>query len=531
MSAKMVVNVVRNSFLFVLLLFIIIFPQGVFGHAMLEQSIPDPDSQLDSSPTDIRLVFNERLEKELFYIKVFDGQGQSVTENPTEMSQDQKELFLPLPSLGDDIYTVTYNVISADGHPIRGSYVITVGAPSSTTDKTDQLDLANGQNSDWIQIGTFGIRIIYFLSLLLITGWIAWGVLFSLQSRVLPLSYQAWTRYLQTFYLVSLIAMAFVQMENLLPDWSLEGIKSLLFNTFTGVSLTISLLLSLIGFFILRKNRWVDAVWIILLLQAKSLSGHAMAFDPPFRTFLLDFLHLLGSSIWVGGLFYILLFWKTHQEQVIRFLPVFSRTALISMVVLTITGILSTSIFLPKVGYLLETSWGYLLLAKLSLVGLVIVVGAILRQKMKMNLMNRMGTWLKTDMILMLSIVGIVGVFTYLSPLPTNKPLDWEVRGESVHMTTHITPNSPGLNHFSVKVSLPRKDVQIKQTELFLNYEDDPEIAPIKVPLKMEPSQRDGYHFYSEGSYLPLAGNWTIEIRMMDSEDNETVYAKPITIY
>ena len=34
-----------------------------------------------------------------------------------------------------------------------------------------------------------------------------------------------------------------------------------------------------------------------------------------------------------------------------------------------------------------------------------------------------------------------------------------------------------------------------------------------------------------DGQYLPFAGNWTAEIRILDSEDNETVFSKDFIVY
>lgn len=508
---------------------ILMLPQEIFAHALLERANPQPDSQLSSSPSDITLTFNERLERELFYIKVLDSKGHPVTENPTEMSRNQKELRLSLPVLEEDFYTVSYSVLSADGHPIRGSYVICVGDPT-LTGKADLAGHGDDEHKASTPLWIFAMRIFYFLTLLLTSGWIAWGAFLSFESKDMEHSYHIWTRRFQKVYLAGLLAMITVSLGDLLTNWGLHEITAILFHTSMGLSLTLSLALSVLGFFILRRKKWVDALWVMLLLTAKSFSGHAMAFEPPIRTVLLDLVHLSAASIWTGGLCYLLLFWKSHREAIMRFLPVFSKAALISMIALTITGILSTFIFLPKLSYIGETGWGLWLLTKGAVVGLVILVGAILRHGIKKQSKEKIHIGLKVDIGLMTLIMAIVGIFTYLSPLPPNQPLYWQEMGKSSHnMIAQVTPNVPGVNHFSVNVSLTKPHLQIKHVELFLTYQDDPEIAPIKVPLKA--GLPDDQIFTSDGPYLPFAGNWKAEVRVMDSEDNETVYAKDFTIY
>jgi copper transport protein len=113
--------------LILFLLFIVFVPQTVFAHAILEKATPAPNSQVKESPKEIVLTFNERMEEELYSIKVFNADGDIVSDSETQLSIDQKQLTQVLPSLSDGTYTVSYRVLSADGHPIEGSYVITVG--------------------------------------------------------------------------------------------------------------------------------------------------------------------------------------------------------------------------------------------------------------------------------------------------------------------------------------------------------------------------------------------------------------------
>ena len=104
-----------------------------------------------------------------------------------------------------------------------------------------------------------------------------------------------------------------------------------------------------------------------------------LAFEPRIVTVLIDIIHLLAAAIWAGGLLYILVYWKKQRGHVQQFLLIFSKVALVSILVLIVTGVASTLIFLPQVHYLLYTQWGILLLIKVALVLLVIVIAGILR--------------------------------------------------------------------------------------------------------------------------------------------------------
>src|SRR4051812_41729523 len=130
----------------ILLLICLLMPAKASAHSVLLNESPAPSSVMAISPDKIELTFNERLEKELFYIKVLDDNGKSVTANKTAMSQDQRQIRLLLPALPDGLYTVSYKIISADAHPIGASYVFTVGSlqESSASLQTPEQQIGDG---------------------------------------------------------------------------------------------------------------------------------------------------------------------------------------------------------------------------------------------------------------------------------------------------------------------------------------------------------------------------------------------------
>src|SRR5699024_2826992 len=103
---------------------------------------------------------------------------------------------------------------------------------------------------------------------------------------------------------------------------------------------------------------------VVLLLGAEAVNGHAVAYHPIVLTISFDLIHLMAASIWSGGLLYLVYYWKNHREHIKQFLPVFSKAALISMIVLIITGTLNTFLFLPAIGDVLVTLWGKMLIVK-----------------------------------------------------------------------------------------------------------------------------------------------------------------------
>lgn len=516
-----------------------------WAHATLLQSSPAADAELDSSPESIVLTFNERLEDGLYYIRVLDRDKRQMTNNKPVMSDDRTQLSLQLPPLPKGTYLVSYHIISADGHPVDGTYLFAVG------EKLDEL--AGGTNPEAehlhyekdpfrsfgiLDVLLFAARILYYLLLLAFTGWLLW---LRWTPRLAPAAREklrgAAVR-LQQAYVIGFIVWMWSQLPSLIGDSGADGLIYFFTRTTTGYAWIASLALALLSFAVLYRRGWLDLLWVSLVWFAKSWLGHAAAYGPRSETLTLDWLHLAGASIWAGGLLMLLYLWRHDKEEAKRFYPAFSNAALLMILLLAVSGIFMVFIFLPDVTYVLETTWGLLLLVKTGLVILVALTALCIRWAFRKDRPRGIGAWMRADAVLMLLICGVVGVFTYLTPQPENKPLNWHVMGERMHMTTQISPQVPGVNDFTVKVWLPEQLGKPKQVILRLQDTESPDIAPIVVPLAPaedrtteESFGMERHTYKSRGAYLPYAGYWQVEVRVMDSNDDETVYKNEIRVY
>ena len=515
--------------LFLTVILLLSFAPGVFAHAVLIEATPPLNSQLSTAPKEIRYVFNERIEKKLYYIRIYDDQGKLVPTEEVTLSKDQKELTMQLPELGNGIYTITYHVLSGDGHSIKQSSVLSIGTYlQPNTWYMGQI--SNSSHHEGISVD----RIFYYISFLVLSGLVFWRMFFPLSSDQAGQIYQVWLKRLLHFYLLMLIVTGFLQMNSSLSGWGPGEIYDLLFHSLFGWTWLASLVLGLLGYLILPRWKWLGALWIVLWMIAEGLSGHAITFTPELLNVVFDVIHLMAATVWVGGLFVVIIFWKKEREEVVsRFLPVFSRASLVSMVLMVLTGVFLTSMFLPKWKYLWETTWGIFLLLKVLLVVAVLFTASLIRARMRKDPVGD-GLWtlLRVDFSAMLGILTIVGIITYINPVPANEPLYWHEMGNQQHVTTQITPKAPGDNQFTVNVMITKEKTTVKRVEVFLKSRDQ-EMAPIEVPIDevAESGAVGESQFLVKGPYLPFAGDWTIEVRILDSNDDEKVYSKDFTVY
>ncbi|PLT32005.1 copper resistance CopC/CopD family protein [Bacillus sp. V5-8f] len=504
----------RPLILLIIMICLFLFPRHIFAHTVLIEGSPSADSRLEESPNSVTLSFNEKIKKGLFSLKVVNQNQEIISKGNPRLSKDQRKIQIMIPKLYDGAYLVTYKIVSADGHPVNGSYVFLVG------------EAQYPQNSDWdqsenitFQLEVYLTRAVYYLSLLGLTGWVFWG-LFQTDGHSVQLQkkYRFTVLILQQMQLLSLLILITTQ-------WLMASkTADIPINTVFGVSWLISLVLSLLGFIILFRSKWLDSVWVILMLTAKSFNGHAISYGPEWVSIPLTFLHLLFASIWVGGLLYIIVFWRKHRLHVKEYLSLFSTVAFKGMIILFISGAFTTFFFLPQVNYLWITPWGKLLLAKIILILMVIATAFKIRGTIKNKSFTDAWHWLKIDFSMMLMITLIVGGLSYISPIPANTPLEWTANVAKGAMTLTITPRAPGKNQFSINF----KKNTVKTVELWLFYKENEEIAPIQVPLKSTTRNRS---FLAEGYYLPFPGEWLAEVRVIDNKGEEFILQKSFRIF
>jgi methionine-rich copper-binding protein CopC len=102
-----------------------------WAHNSLKASTPARDATLSSAPTEVALEFMQRLDPTFTTIVLTDAARQKLTtgEPVVAGATSTVQVTDPLPN---GRYTVAYRVVSADGHPVQGSYPFTVADPASS---------------------------------------------------------------------------------------------------------------------------------------------------------------------------------------------------------------------------------------------------------------------------------------------------------------------------------------------------------------------------------------------------------------
>ncbi|QFR02757.1 copper resistance protein CopC/CopD [Streptomyces phaeolivaceus] len=116
----------------------------VSAHAALTGSDPQQGSVVKEAPDQVSLTFSENVAMSDGSVRVYDPKGKEAdTGEVTDLGGNSYAVGLHS-GLPDGTFTVTYQVVSADSHPVSGAFTFSVGAPSKTTVAVPENEAGGG---------------------------------------------------------------------------------------------------------------------------------------------------------------------------------------------------------------------------------------------------------------------------------------------------------------------------------------------------------------------------------------------------
>ena len=95
------------------------------AHSLLLESSPPINGTVDSAPSELRLRFNNRIEKRLCRLRLV-SEGGEARELPVATDGVADWLTAPVSGIGRGRYRVEWQVLSTDGHVVSGRFTFTV---------------------------------------------------------------------------------------------------------------------------------------------------------------------------------------------------------------------------------------------------------------------------------------------------------------------------------------------------------------------------------------------------------------------
>lgn len=505
------------------------------GHALVRTTEPVAESVAEQAPGRVVLRFTEPVEAAFGAIRVYDTAGRRVDEGdaghvPGEADAVQVSL---RDGLADGTYTVSWRVVSADGHPIGEAFLFHVGAPGADAEGALRRMVEGEAGAGRLPGLVHGLaRWALFAGLVLLIG--AWAfvplvaapagaataALRQRRDQVLRLGW--WLAVAAT--LVGLVAQIAVAAGLPLHQALRPRLLTELLSTRYGLVGAARLALLAVAAVAWRPARVgharrLSALLALALAATPGLAGHAGALRPMALHVAVDAAHVAAAAVWLGGL--VLLLRALDPAPPAALVRRFSRVALACVAVLVVTGITRSVMEVGAPSALLSTGYGTTLLVKLAVFVPLLGLAAANRFWVQPRLDQpadaegagrRLRRLVGGEVVLGIVVLAVTAVLVNLPPAKVEAglagPLVTEVAiGEGTAQIV-VDPNTVGENVVHVTLLGPDSRPMEVEAVTVRFRQPEREIGPIEGEgVKLGPG-----HFAVQGRQLSVPGDWVLEI-------------------
>ena len=379
-------------------------PTAAWAHAALLKTFPTASAEVDTPPTELRLIYDEVVEPRFAVISVTDAAAHQQVDGTVHRSASNPyELDAPLKRSAEGWYLVFWRVISADGHPVRGAFLYRIGPNPGPPPQFVIPSLSETA----VTPGLISLRWLTFLSVMAAIGLFVLRTVIArpVVSRVPGTRLRALSIAFGTMLAVALVVTPIYVLLStaqfaLRSFWSFGALVPLMdVSAFGRGYLRLELLLALFGV-AGAAAIWLDrpgqaqrsvagllSLWGALLaagavLLVPGTAGHAAQTSPRALSLVFDWLHLTSGSLWIGGLIGLIVLWSTlpaakRTAGLAVAVPRFSNVAFVSVMVLLGSGIGAAVIHLPTLATLWQTGYGKTIIIKASLLLAAMLIAAV----------------------------------------------------------------------------------------------------------------------------------------------------------
>jgi copper transport protein len=443
-----------------------------FAHASLVATEPRDGSMVAQAPKTVRLRFNEPVTPAV--IRVIDSDGTTRSDTAVHAADGTIEITLPT-GLPAGALVISYRVISADGHPVAGAMMFSVGMGKS---------VAVPPSSD----ATLGMliwlsRIGLYLGLFVGVGGVffnAWTADISTRSKPVVAAL--------TLGLVSAAVSLGCQGLDLLglPIRDILGLAPwrAAIATTLGPSLVIAAAamgLSYVALWSASAARMLSAVAMAGVGLSLAASGHASTAPPQWLTRPAVFLHAIGLAWWVGALLPLMALALRPAQPLLPVLHRFSKIAVPVVGVVALTGLLLAVIQLESLSALTGTRYGWILCIKLALVALLLALAALNRFRLAPALQSGSQNTrplvrsIALECAVVVGILALVALWRFTPPprsltAAVRPPLALHIHSDRAMFQVLISRSRAGTDDFVLQIMAgDASPLQAKEVSLFLS--------------------------------------------------------------
>ncbi|GAA4984703.1 copper resistance CopC/CopD family protein [Streptomyces hyderabadensis] len=371
------------------------------AHAALTGSDPREGAVVDKAPAQVSLTFSESVSMDDDSLRVLDPKGKRVDSGKPSGTGGTTYAVKLHAGLPDGTYTVTYQVVSADSHPVSGAYTFSVGAPSETSVTVAGQGAGGGLVGGLYGVGRYvsyaGFAVLVGGAAFVLVCWPRGSGVRVVQRFVVS----GWLALTAATLLLLLLRGSYTGSGKVADVFDL-GLLGEVLQTKSGAALVSRLLLLaaaalfiavLFGAYDKREDEERrdlafglavgGSVVAAGLAATWAMSEHASVGLQAGLAMPVDVVHLIAVATWLGGLTALLVaLYRGPADTPVPALAVrrFSRVAFGSVIALVATGTYQSWRQLGSWTAFTDTRYGQLLLVKIGLVAVLVGVAYFSRR-------------------------------------------------------------------------------------------------------------------------------------------------------
>jgi copper transport protein len=512
-------------------------PRAAMAHASLTAAEPPDGAMLQEGPDRIVLHFSEPVSP--LVLRLIRPQGEAIDLDRAGTQHPEVEITPPA-ALDQGTYALSWRVVSADGHPISGSLVFSIGTP--TPDRHPDA-VRTGRP---VQVALWGARLFMYLGAFvgvggaLFAAWIAdRGTLRSLARRgILVTLWGGVPATALSIGLQGLDALALPLRALASGATWLQGLDTSFGATALVVLISLSCGLLSLGVRADWQAKSLSAGAMIGVGLAFAASGHASTAEPHWLTRTSVVFHVTGFAFWIGALLPLLAMVRRTGPGDMVVMKRFSAAILPVVAVLLLSGVVLAVVQVGSGPALWGTLFGRILLAKLLAVGGLLVLAAVNRvvftPAMALNGSGRR-TWfvrsIAAEGVLVVLILGLAAGWRFTPPpradaatprnpsLATSGPITAHLHTREAMARISLDQGERGRTGLTIKLA-SASGALLSPKEVVLGLS--------KPSSGIEPFERHAVQV-APGTWrvdevvLPAAGEWRVQIDALVSDFDKLI--------
>lgn len=520
---------VRSALAGIVWLIALLWVAPAFAHAALVGSQPPDGAVLAAAPEQIILTFSEPTSA--LAMQIVDASGARTSIEGDEIASEGNRIVLSLPSpLGEGTHVLAWRAASSDGHPISGTVIFSIGAPSETGPAEEPKADFAARALLWLARATM-------LATLLVG---AGSSGFRMVATALPTGARRGA--IAAIIVGAIAAIASVPLNGLdalgrpLGDIAAREVWAVTMTSGYGATVIVALVAMAIASVavVARKANlagWIAVLSLTAIGLAATLSGHASSADPRWLTRTMVFVHVATIAWWAGELLPLALILRQSHAVSNPPLMRFSRFIPFVIAPLVVSGVTLAVIQLGPPSDAWWSPYTYLFVAKLLLLLILFTIAAWNRWHLTARVVagqeaatRHLRSAIVLEIVLIVIIVGVAAGWRFTPPprsiaaaelaSQAQATLDFAKGGFSGEVA--VKPARVGEN--TVTVILRKQDgtpAEFRSIRVFLS---NGALGIDKLELTGAATPPGAWR--AENAVLPAAGEWTIvvEVRISDFE-------------